>query len=176
MRCSTTVDGPVNGDIFEAFVQHVLVECLRPCGIVVMDNLSSHKNAKARRLIDSARTELLFLPPYSPHLNTIQPAFSKIKQLLRSLAARTREALWSSMQNVLDAATANDARGYFKHCGYTLQQEQERSKLRPDRCRDMPSHHYSPDLSWMSVITSNRRRRLSFLVGSAVDNVACPES
>ncbi|HLO41741.1 MAG TPA: IS630 family transposase [Phycisphaerales bacterium] len=123
VRCSTTVDGPVNGEIFEAFVEQVLVQCLRPGDIVVMDNLSSHKSAKARRLIELAGAELLFLPPFSPDLNPIEPAFSKIKQLLRSLAARTRETLWSSMQSILDAVTTSDARGYFKHCGYSLREE-----------------------------------------------------
>ncbi|MBX3388877.1 MAG: transposase [Phycisphaeraceae bacterium] len=65
-----------------------------------------------------AGEELLFLPPYSPDLSPIEPAFSKIKQKLRSLACRTREALWSSMQTVLDTVTTSDATNFFAHCGY----------------------------------------------------------
>ena len=122
VRCSTTVDGPVNRDVFEAFIEQVLCPCLKPGDIVVMDNLSSHKGPKVRRLIESAGAELIYLPPYSPELSPIEPAFSKIKHLLRSLAARTRDTLWSSMQSILEAVTASDAHGYFNHCGYPLRE------------------------------------------------------
>ncbi len=120
MRCSTTVDGPVNGDVFDSFVEQVLVPELRPGDVVILDNLSSHKSAKARMLIESRGARLAFLPPYSPDLNPIEMVFSKIKQLLRSLACRTREALWTAMQSVLDAVTPSDATNCFRHCGYTL--------------------------------------------------------
>jgi transposase len=122
VRCSTVVDGPVNREVFEAFVEQVLLPSLRPGDIVVMDNLSSHKSPKVRRLIESAGAELIYLPPYSPDLSPIEPAFSKIKQLLRTLAARTRDALWSSLQTILDAVTPSDALHYFEHCGYSLQE------------------------------------------------------
>ena len=118
IRCSTVVDGAVNGDIFEAFVEHVLVPALRPGDVVVMDNLSSHKRHRTRQLIEGAGTELVFLPPYSPDLNPIEAVFSKIKQRLRSLAYRSREALWRAMQTVLDAVTATDAINCYRHCGY----------------------------------------------------------
>jgi len=118
IRCSTVVDGAVNGDIFEAFVEHVLVPELRPGDVVVMDNLSSHKRIGTRKLIESAGAELQFLPPYSPDLNPIEMVFSKIKQLLRSLACRTRDALWRTMQTVLDAVTTTDAINCYRHCGY----------------------------------------------------------
>lgn len=121
VRCSTVVDGAVNTTIFEAFVEQVLVPELRPGDIVVMDNLSSHKSAKTRELIESKGAELIFLPPYSPDLNPIEMVFAKVKQLLRSLACRTREELWRSMQRVLDAVTPSDAANCFRHCGYTLQ-------------------------------------------------------
>ncbi|TVQ64296.1 MAG: IS630 family transposase [Phycisphaerales bacterium] len=123
VRCSTVVDGAVNADIFEAFVEQVLVPELRPGDLVVMDNLSSHKRARTRELIEAAGAELLFLPPYSPDLNPIEMVFSKIKQLLRSLACRTRDALWRAMQSILDQVTPNDAINCFKHCGYTLHVE-----------------------------------------------------
>lgn len=118
MRCSTVVDGAANADVFEAFIEHVLVPELQPGDIVVMDNLSSHKRARTRELIESAGTQLLYLPPYSPDLNPIEMIFSKVKQLLRSLACRTREALWNAMQSVLDAVTPTDAINCYRHCGY----------------------------------------------------------
>lgn len=121
VRCSTVVDGPVNGEIFRAFVDVVLCPALRPGDIVVMDNLSSHKGAGVRRSIEAAGAVLAYLPPYSPDYNPIEPTFSKVKQLLRGLAARTRTSLWESMPPILDAVTPNDAKNFFKHCGYTLQ-------------------------------------------------------
>jgi transposase len=120
LRCSTLVDGAVNADVFEAFVEQVLVHELRRGDVVVLDNLSSHKRARVRELIEAAGAELVFLPPYSPDLNPIELVFSKIKQRLRSLACRTVEKLWSSMQSVLDEVTASDAANCFRHCGYTL--------------------------------------------------------
>ena len=120
VRCSMVVDGAVNGDIFESFVEHVLLPELRPGDVVIMDNLSSHKRDRTRELIEAAEAELEFLPPYSPDLSPIEMVFSKLKQLLRSLALRTREALWTSMQGVLDQVTASDAQNCFQHCGYPL--------------------------------------------------------
>ena len=121
VRCSTVVDGAVNGDVFEAFVEQVLVAQLKPGDVVVMDNLSSHKRQRTRERIESAGAELRFLPPYSPDLNPIELIFAKIKQLLRSLACRTRDTLWEAMQSVLDQITETDAFNSFRHCGYTLQ-------------------------------------------------------
>ena len=123
MHCSTVVDGAVNGDVFEAFVEQVLVPQLRPGDVVVMDNLSSHKRARTRELIEANGAAVLFLPPYSPDLNPIEMIFAKVKHLLRSLACRTREALWQTMQSVLDQITASDAANCFRHCGYTLRSD-----------------------------------------------------
>ena len=123
VRCSTVVDGPVNADVFEAFVQQVLVPQLQPGDVVVMDNLSSHKRSRTRERIEAAGAHLQFLPPYSPDLNPIEMIFAKAKQLLRSLACRTREELWQAMQSVLDQITPSDAANCFAHCGYTLQME-----------------------------------------------------
>jgi transposase len=120
MQCSTVVDGAVNGDVFEAFVEQVLVPQLEPGDVVIMDNLSSHKRARIRELIEAKQAELKYLPPYSPDLNPIEMVFSKIKQLLRTLACRTRTALWQCMQAVLDAVTPSDATNCFRHAGYTL--------------------------------------------------------
>jgi len=120
MRCSTVVDGAVNAEVFEAFVEKVLVPQLKAGDVVIMDNLSSHKRLRTRELIEALGAELRFLPPYSPDLNPIENIFSKIKQLLRSLACRTREALWQAMQSVLDQVTSTDAANCFQHCKYTL--------------------------------------------------------
>jgi len=121
IRCSTVVDGAVNADAFEAFVEQVLVPELQPGDVVVMDNLSSHKRHRTRELIEATGAELAYLPPYSPDLNPIELVFAKIKQLLRSLAYRTRQALWQAMQSVLDKISGSDAAHCFRHCGYTLQ-------------------------------------------------------
>ena len=123
IRCSTVVDGAVNADVFEAFVAQVLVPALRPGDIVVMDNLSSHKRPRTRELIASAGAATWYLPPYSPDLNPIENVFSKLKQRLRSLACRTRDALWRVMQSVLDQITPSDASNCFEHCGYTLRMD-----------------------------------------------------
>jgi transposase len=120
VRCSAVVDGAVNSDVFGAFVKQVLVPELQPGDIVVMDNLSSHKAGWIRRLIERVGATVEYLPPYSPDLNPIEMVFSKIKQLLRSLACRTQEALWTSMQSVLDAVTPTDATNCFTHAGYSL--------------------------------------------------------
>jgi transposase len=121
IRCSTVVDGAINADVFQAFVEQVLVPQLRAGDVVIVDNLSSHKRTRTRQLIEAAGATLLFLPPYSPDLNPIEMIFSKIKQLLRSMACRTREALWNAMQTVLDRVSPSDAANCFTHCGYTLQ-------------------------------------------------------
>lgn len=123
VRCSTVLDGPVNADAFEAFVEQVLLPQLQPGDVVVMDNLASHKRPRSRELIESAGADLLFLPPYSPDLNPIELIFAKIKETLRSLACRTRDALWNAIQPVLDQITPTDAANSFTHCGYTLQME-----------------------------------------------------
>jgi transposase len=123
MRCSTTVDGAVNRDVFEAFVEQVLMPALKVGDIVVMDNLSSHKGERVRSLIESTGATLLFLPPYSPDLNPIELAFAKLKQLLRSAGHRTMTALWADVQRMLDLITAEDATNFLRHCGYVLQTE-----------------------------------------------------
>jgi len=121
IRCSMELDGAVNQLAFTAYVEQVLTPTLRPGDLVILDNLSSHKGARVRELVRAAQAELVYLPPYSPDLNPIELAFSKIKQALRSLATRTMHQLWSCMQGVLDDVTAADAAGFFQHCGYTLQ-------------------------------------------------------
>ena len=112
------VEGTTTSAVFEAYLEQVLVPTLRPGQAVVLDNLSSHKGGRVRELVEGRGCELLFLPPYSPDLNPIEEAFSKVKGLLRQAGARTREALIEAMGRALDAVTNRDARGFFEHCGY----------------------------------------------------------
>ena len=121
MRCATTVDGAVNGELFTAFIQQVLVPTLRPGEIVVMDNLSAHKVAGVREAIEAVGAKVVYLPPYSPDLNPIELAFSKLKQLMRSAQHRLVQPLWQDTQRMLDAITPTDASHFLRHCGYTLQ-------------------------------------------------------
>jgi transposase len=113
-----SVEGATDTPVMLAFTEHVLVPVLRPGQVVVMDNLSPHKAPRVRALIEAAGCRLLFLPPYSPDLNPIEPAWSKLKTLLRGMGARTTEALHAALTTLVDAITAQDARGYFRHCGY----------------------------------------------------------
>ena len=122
MRCALVLDGAVNAQAFQAFVQHVLTPQLRPNDLVVLDNLSSHKGLRIAELIRAAGAELVYLPPYSPDLNPIELAFSKVKQALRSLAARNVAEQWNGVQPILDRVTASDATGFFRHCGYPTRQ------------------------------------------------------
>ena len=91
---------------------------LRAGQVVVMDNLSAHKGGRVREIVESAGCELVYLPPYSPDLNPIEEAFSKVKGLMRKAKARTREGLVEAMGRALEAVSARDARGFFKHRGY----------------------------------------------------------
>ena len=110
--------GSMNGDAFEAYVEQFLVPELRPGDIAVLDNLSVHKRASVRQLIERAGAQLLFLPPYSPDYSPIEPAWSKVKALLRRAAARTYDALLEAVEHALRAVTTTDARGWFGLCGY----------------------------------------------------------
>ena len=114
-----TVVGSTSAAVFEAYVERALVPALRPRQ-VVMDNLGAHKGARVRELIEERGCEMLFLPPYSPDLNPIEEAFSKVKGLLRRAGARTRQALIESMGRALDTVSTKDTRGFFEHCGYSL--------------------------------------------------------
>jgi transposase len=112
------LDGPMNGEAFRAYVEHALVPELKPGDIVILDNLSSHKDAEAARLIAAAGAQLLFLPPYSPDLNPIEMMFAKLKQLLRRAEARTVETLYAAIGRLLDEITPAECSNYIRHCGY----------------------------------------------------------
>jgi transposase len=112
------VVGSTTAAVFEAYVDQVLAPVLRPGQVVVLDNLVAHKGERVRELIEERGCELLFLPPYSPDLNPIEEAFSKVKGSLRRTGARTRETLIEAIGRALDAVTAKDTQGFFEHCGY----------------------------------------------------------
>jgi transposase len=112
------LDGAMNGELFRAYVEQVLAPTLKAGDIVVMDNLSSHKIAGVEQAITARGAQLLYLPPYSPDLNPIEPAFAKLKALLRKAAERTVDALWNRLETVLDAFTPADCRNFFRHAGY----------------------------------------------------------
>ena len=112
------VEGPTTREVFETYLERVLAPSLREGQVVVMDNLSSHKGSRVRELIEERGCKLVYLPPYSPDLNPIEEAFSKLKALLRKAGARTREALIEAMGWALEVVTAKDAHGFFEHRGY----------------------------------------------------------
>jgi transposase len=112
------VQGSTTKAVFEAYVEQMLAPTLRAGQVVVMDNLSAHKGEEVRELIEGRGCEVLLLPSYSPELNPIEEAFSKIKGLLHKVEARTREGLIEAMRTANSADTAWDVRGFFEHCGY----------------------------------------------------------
>ena len=118
MVAPMVLDGPINGDWFEAYVRHVLAPILRPDDIVIMDNLSSHKRASARAIIEESGAELRFLPPYSPDFNPIEMAFAKLKALLRKAAERTVDGLWAAIGRLVDVFTPAECENYFAAAGY----------------------------------------------------------
>jgi transposase len=118
MVAPMVLDGPINGDWFEAYVAHVLAPALRPGDIVVMDNLSSHKRAAARAMIEASGAELRFLPPYSPDFNPIEMAFAKLKALLRKAAERTVDRMWSTIGRLVDIFTPSECANYFSAARY----------------------------------------------------------
>lgn len=119
---SMSIESPTDGDVFLAFVEQVLAPRLEPGHVVVLDNLSAHKVAGVRQLIEDRGAQLLYLPPYSPDFNPIEQAWSKLKQQLRGVKARVLEQLEPAITDGLSAITAHNARAFFRHCGYGIQQ------------------------------------------------------
>lgn len=112
------LDGAMNRASFDTYIQSQLAPALRPGQIVVADNLSSHKSTKAMELLRAQGNDLIFLPPYSPDLNPIEMAFSKLKTLIRKAAARTYQALWKQVGAVCDLFLPQECRNYFIAAGY----------------------------------------------------------
>ena len=112
------LDGPINRDAFQTYVERVLVPELTAGDIVVMDNLGSHKGPAVRAAIEAVGARLLFLPPYSPDFNPIEMAFSKLKALLRKAAERTVEGLWTAIGSLVDDFTPDECANFFAAAGY----------------------------------------------------------
>jgi transposase len=118
MAAPMVLDGPINSDAFQVYVDHILVPELSPGDVVIMDNLGSHKGPAVRAAIEAAGASLLYLPPYSPDFNPIENAFSKLKALLRKAAERTIDGLWNRIGDVLDLVTPQDCANFFAAAGY----------------------------------------------------------
>jgi len=112
------LDGPINGEVFRAYVEQMLAPSLEPGDVVVLDNLPAHKVAGVAEAIRAAGASLLPLPSYSPDLNPIEQLFAKLKALLRQAATRTRDALWSTIGQLLDRFTPEECRNYITNSGY----------------------------------------------------------
>ena len=112
------ISGPIDGASFLAYVTKVLIPELRPGDIIVLDNLSSHKNKAVKEAVEAAGAELMFLPPYSPDLNPIELVFSKLKTLLRRAAERTVDALWDRLGELMDHFPPHECRNFIRHAGY----------------------------------------------------------
>jgi transposase len=118
MTAPTVVDGAMTGEVFEAYVRQQLAPALAAGDVVVMDNLAVHKRAGVAAAIEAVGATVVFLPPYSPDLNPIEKAFSKLKARLRAAAERTVDGLWSLLGRLTDAFSRHECENYFRSCGY----------------------------------------------------------
>jgi transposase len=118
MTAPWVIDGALNGDLFVAYVRQGLVPALKRGDIVVMDNLSSHKRVEVRQAIEAAGCQLVYWPPYSPDLNPIELAFSKLKSMLRKAGERTVDGLWKFLGEAVDAFSPKECLNYMRYCGY----------------------------------------------------------
>ena len=114
------MEGGTDRHVFEAYVERFLAPTLSAGQIVLLDNLGAHKTERVREPVEARGCRVWLLPPYSPDLNPIEEAFSKVKALLKKAAARTKEALVEAIAEALAAVTPEDARGWFAHSGYGL--------------------------------------------------------
>lgn len=112
------VDAPMNGEIFLAYLEQCLIPTLSPGDIVIMDNLSAHKVAGVRELIQTKGASLVYLPPYSPDFNPIEQLFAKLKALLRKAAERSLPALWDRIGEILETIASDECSNYLRHAGY----------------------------------------------------------
>ena len=115
---AVSIEGATDAELFEAYVECFLAPTLSPGQVVVLDGLGAHRTHRVRELVEARGADLLFLPPYSPDLNPIEEAFSKVKGIVRKAGARTRGALDEAVGAALSTVTPEDAAGWFRHCGY----------------------------------------------------------
>jgi transposase len=118
MSAPFVCDGAMNGAVFRAYVEQILVPTLKRSDVVIMDNLPAHKAAGVRQAIEQAGACLMFLPPYSPDFNPIENAFAKLKALLRARAERTIDALWQAVGHLIPTFTPAECANYFQAAGY----------------------------------------------------------
>lgn len=118
MTAPFVYDGAMNGNVFHAYIEQVLIPTLSAGDIVVMDNLPAHKAVGVRDAIEAVGAKLMFLPPYSPDFNPIENAFAKLKALLRAKAERTVKTLWDAIGPLLEQFTPTECANYFKAAGY----------------------------------------------------------
>jgi transposase len=112
------LDGAMTGEMFRAYVEQMLAPALLPGDVVVMDNLPAHKVAGIKEAIRAVGAGILYLPAYSPDLNPIEQFFAKLKTLLRTAAARTRDGLWDAIGSLLGAFTPAECQNYLTNSGY----------------------------------------------------------
>lgn len=125
MGAALMLDGAADASAFEVYVEQLLAPSLKPGQIVILDNLSIHQGPRVRAAIAARGCRLLFLPAYSPDFSPIEEAFSKVKTFLRRQGARTREGLQEAIAQALLTVTAQDASGWFTHCGYSSLSKEE---------------------------------------------------
>jgi transposase len=124
MGPSMAVEGATTSRVFETYVERLLAPALKPGQVVVMENLGAHRPKRVRELIEAMGCELIYLPSYSPDLNPIEEALSKIKHILRNIGARTKEALIEAMGRALAAVSTQDVRSFLVNCGYRAPAQQ----------------------------------------------------
>lgn len=112
------VDGAINGELFLAYIEQILLPTLRKGDIVVLDNLSSHKVAGVEKAIHSVGAQVLYLPPYSPDWKPIEMVFAKLKLLVRKMKLRTGEERWRKLGELCDLFSSEECKNYFRHAGY----------------------------------------------------------
>ncbi len=115
---AVSIEGATDAELFETYVEEFLAPTLKAGQVVVLDGLGAHRTEKVRDLIEQRGADLVFLPSYSPDLNPIEEAFSKIKNIVRKAGARAREALNEAISEAISAITLEDVAGWFSHCGY----------------------------------------------------------
>lgn len=115
-----TIEGGTTGAVFKTFIEHTLLKRLGPNNVIVMDNLGAHHAKEVTAVIEGTGAKILFLPPYSPELNPIEEAWSKVKEYIRSREPRTIERLDAVIAEAAERVTPDDARGWIEHAGYHL--------------------------------------------------------
>lgn len=158
------IDGPINRDLFDLYIETQLAPTLQPGDVIILDNLSVHKSPKAAQILKDIGCWFLPLPPYSPDLNPIEMAFAKLKALLRKAAARTYDDLWKAVGTVCDIFTDDECLNYFIAAGYKPDWEGLSLSLRPLQHLDVASdrrggaHSGLEGGMWLGSVSQRRRQ------------------